>query len=131
MYMKNILMLFFAITVLTASQESAIQEKEMVVSPSRCLAPERGYIASEFFAFVCIRPDFATPMAPAYGDLNTMKYMGNGSTARIEEVREWFSWRAQRLNSEQNPQVYSWGVITRDGVCGVASAFLRNLVYLR
>lgn len=126
--MKNFLLLFLAIGILNAATDINAEDLEntVIVSPQRCLAPERGYIANEFFAFIFIRPDFAETMASAYGDSKTMKYLGDGSTLGIEEVKRWFSWRAQMLNLEQFPQVYSWGVITHDGVCGVTSAFLKE-----
>lgn len=85
-------MIFFAISTLGAATDinEKCQKDAVIVSPNRCLAPERGYIANEFFAFVCIRPDFAEAMAPAYGDSKTMKYLGDGSTAGIGKIREWF-----------------------------------------
>jgi RimJ/RimL family protein N-acetyltransferase len=124
-YMKNYLVLFFAIinlSAVTSDFENDIVVKK-VVSPERLIAPERGYMTSEFFACIFVRPDFAKPMASAYGDIVTMKYLGDGSTLSLKEVENRFSRRAKIINSEQNPSVYSWGVITRDGVCGVISAF--------
>jgi RimJ/RimL family protein N-acetyltransferase len=126
--MKNFLLLFLTINILNAATNinEETREDAIIASPQRCLAPERGYIATEFFAFAFIRPDFAEAMAPAYGDPKTMQYLGNGSTRELKVVRERFSWRAQMLSLEQNPQVYAWGVITHDGVCGVAAAVLKG-----
>lgn len=95
----------------------------IVVSPERTLAPERGCICDSNFALLFIKPEYADPLATTYADSKVMKYLGNGSTLDIGQVRARFSMRAAMLFSEQNLKSYYWVVLTRDGICGVVTAF--------
>ncbi len=77
------------------------------VSPPNC-----GEIVDERFKMVPIQPDFAEPMASAYGCPITMKYYGKGQTVDVNEVRKRFEKQASLQNSEQDPTSRGWGIIT-------------------
>ena len=88
------------------------------VSPPNC-----GEIVDERFKMVPIQPDFAEPMASAYGCPITMKYYGKGQTVDVNEVRKRFEKQARLQNSEQDPTSRGWGIITHEGVSGVVFAY--------
>ncbi len=88
------------------------------LSPTNC-----GEIVDERFKMVPIQPDFAEPMASAYGCPETMKYYGRGQILDVNEVRKRFEKQAQQQNSEQEPTSRGWGIITHEGVCGVVFAY--------
>ena len=52
-----------------------------------------------------------------------MKYLGTSATLSVDQVRARFSMRAAMLFNEQNLKSYYWVVLTRDGICGVVTAF--------
>ncbi len=97
--------------------------KFMRVSPERPLMPERGCIRKNNFALLFIKPEYADPMAKTYADPIVMKYWGNGETLSVKQVKDRFSSRAAILFCKQNLKSYYWVVFTRDGICGVVTAF--------
>jgi hypothetical protein len=90
--MKIFLLFLITFCFLNASRASTEEETELpkstiIVSPERWLTPERGYIASKYFAFAYIRPDFVDSIAPIFADSEIMKYLGDGKTYTALEVR--------------------------------------------
>ncbi len=122
--MIRYLILLLALNFLNAAADvNDDARRVIVVSPERILTPERGCICETNFALLFMKPEYADPLATTYADHRVMKYLGTGATLSVEQVRDRFSMRANYLFREQNLKSYFWVVLTRNGICGVITAF--------
>lgn len=119
-------LLLFLATLHAASDESNPQEnveqRVVISSPERCLAPERGYIACDKFLMLFVRPYFASAMYSTYADPDVMQYLDNGSTYESSHVNQQFLTRAKEMLSS-NEAPYYWCIIGREGIYGIANVW--------
>ncbi len=119
MYMKNILILFFTITILHAAttdiSNEPWQEGKPPLTKSLCIVREN-------FALHPLNPSFASALAPIFTNQRTMMYVGTGRTRNSVELEAKFLELAEEMNPKKEITNYHWALMIGDQPCGFVQA---------
>ncbi len=124
--MIKFLIALLCISFLNASDTIDNDEKSLaVVSPSRSLNPEHGFIRKGSFYLCTLRTEFADQLQDTFGSQEVMKYVDDGKIIKPFALRGKFLLRSHEM--KQDLGSYYWAVGTHDGICGVVNAVSKGV----
>jgi RimJ/RimL family protein N-acetyltransferase len=97
----------------------------VVVSPSRPLNPENGFIRKGSFCLITLRTEFADQLSGTFSNPEVMQYVGDGKIIKPFALRGNFLLRSHEM--KQGLGSYYWAVGTHDGICGVVNAISKGI----
>lgn len=124
--MTKFLIALLCISFLNAVDAIDNDEKDVVVvSPSRPLNPEHGFIRKGSFCLITLRTEFADQLSGTFSNPEVMQYVGDGKIIKPFALRGNFLLRSHEM--KQGLGSYYWAVGTHDGICGVVNAISKGV----